>query len=73
MRKLMVAAVFAIMAAGPALAQGAPPPEIEAGRDLWPSWRCLRRSDEFTEIDVMSGGWPGRRGHPVQVHAIRGQ
>jgi Raf kinase inhibitor-like YbhB/YbcL family protein len=72
-RKLIVAAVFAIMAAGPALAQGAPPPpEIEAGGDLLAIVALPARSDEFTEIDVMSGGWPAGGDIPFKYTQYEG-
>jgi Raf kinase inhibitor-like YbhB/YbcL family protein len=73
MRKLIVATVFAIMAAGPALAQAAPPPpEIEAGRDLLAIVALPARSDEFTEVDVMSGGWPAGGDIPFKYTQYEG-
>lgn len=59
MRTLFVTMACAVMLAAPALAQGAPPPpEVEAGKDLMAIATLPARSDEFREIDVMSGGWP---------------
>ena len=73
MRKLLVATVFAIMAAGPALAQGAPPPpDVEAGKDMLATVTLPARSDEFKEIDVMSGGWPAGGDIPFKYTQYEG-
>ena len=59
MKKLLIAAALATTVAAPAVAQGAPPPPaVEAGKDLMALVSLPAMSDEFKEIDVMSGGWP---------------
>ncbi len=59
MKKLLIAVAVATALAAPSLAQGAPPPPaVEAGKDLMARATLPAMSDEFKEIDVMSGGWP---------------
>ena len=59
MKKLLIAIAMGMTLAEPALAQGAPaPPALEAGKELMARVTLPAMSDEFKEIDVMSGGWP---------------
>ena len=56
MRKLLVAAVFAILATGPALAQGAPPPpDVEAGKPLLVT--ATIPAKDGAKLDVKTPGW----------------
>lgn len=59
MKRLFSVAVLVMALSAPALAQGAPPPpDVEAGKELMAIVALPAKSDEFKEIDVMSGGWP---------------
>lgn len=59
MKRLLSVAVLAMVLSAPAFAQDAsPPPAVEAGKELMAIVTLPAMSDEFKEIDVMSGGWP---------------
>ena len=59
MKRLLSVAVLAMALSAPAFAQDAPPPPaVEAGKELMAIVTLPAMSDEFKEIDVMSGGWP---------------
>jgi para-nitrobenzyl esterase len=73
MKKLLIAAALATTFAAPALAQGAPPPPaVEAGKDLAAIVALPATSDEFREIDVMSGGWPAGGDIPFKYTQYEG-
>ena len=73
MKKLLIAAALATTVAAPAVAQGAPPPPaVEAGKDLMALVSLPAMSDEFKEIDVMSGGWPAGGDIPFKYTQYEG-
>ena len=73
MKKLLIAAALATTFAAPAFAQGAPPPAaVEAGKDLAAIVTLPATSDEFKEIDVMSGGWPAGGDIPFKYTQYEG-
>lgn len=73
MKKRLIALAFAAACAAPAFAQGAPPPpQVEAGKDLMAIVTLPAMSDEFREIDVFTGGWPGGGDIPFKYTQYEG-
>ena len=48
-------------------------PRLRPARISLRSSRCRRESDEFKEIDVMSGGWPAGGDIPFKYTQYEGQ
>lgn len=73
MKRLFSVAVLALALSAPALAQGAPPPpDMEAGKELMAIVTLPPMSDEFQEIDVFTGGWPGGGDIPFKYTQYEG-
>ena len=73
MKTVLIAVALAAAFVAPAFAQDAPPPPaVEAGKDLAAIVTLPAMSDEFTEIDVMSGGWPAGGDIPFKYTQYEG-
>jgi para-nitrobenzyl esterase len=73
MKKLLIATALAMTLAAPAFAQGAPPPPaVEAGKDLMALVTLSAKSEEFREIEVISGGWPAHGDIPFKYTQYEG-
>lgn len=73
MKKLLASLMFTALLTPVAVAQGAPPPPaVEPGKELMAIVTLPAMSDEFTEIDVFTGGWPAGGDIPFKYTQYEG-